>query len=131
MMHIWYLSCLQQLDHGLPGVNERRLRVEFNFTRLAAREETISRSERNRPVNDCTWLVSKRGGYMRRVRTIEIKVAKTELLEGLVECRLDEVGLMRRVPELGSDEELLAGDDGRDDFFECPTDLVLVLVYPG
>ena len=68
---------------------------------------------------------------MRPVRTVEIKVLETELLEGLIELSLDEVRLVRRVPELGGDEEFLAGDDGRDDFLECTTDLVLVFVYPG
>ena len=68
---------------------------------------------------------------MRPKRTVEIKIVETKLLKGLVELSLDEVRLVRRVPELGGDEELLAGDDGGDDFFECPTDLVLVLIYPG
>lgn len=68
---------------------------------------------------------------MRPIRTVEIEVLETELLEGLVELSLDAVRLVRGVPELGGDEELLAGDDGRDDFLECTPDLVLVLVYPG
>lgn len=67
---------------------------------------------------------------MRPIRTVEIKVAETELLKGLVEGSLDEMRLVRGVPELGGDEELFTGDDGRDDFLEGTADLVLVLVYP-
>lgn len=68
---------------------------------------------------------------MRPKRTVEIKVLDTELSKGLVEGGLDEMRLMRGIPELGGDEELLTGDDGRDDFLEGTTDLVLVSVYPG
>lgn len=68
---------------------------------------------------------------MRPIRTIEIKVVETKLLEGLVEGSLDEVRLVRGIPEFGGDEKVLAGDDRRDNFFECATDLVLVFVYPS
>ena len=68
---------------------------------------------------------------MRLVRTIEVKVIETQLLESLVELSLDSVGLVRGVPELGCDEELFTGDDGRDDFLEGTTDLFLILINAG
>ena len=40
--------------------------------------------------------------------TVEVDVVEAELLERLVELDLDELGLVRGVPELGRDEELLA-----------------------
>jgi len=48
---------------------------------------------------------------MRSKCTVEIKLLKTELLQGLVELSLDKVRLVRGNPELGGDEELLTGDD--------------------
>lgn len=68
---------------------------------------------------------------MRLIRTVEIKVLETELFKSLVELSLDEMRLVRTIPELGCNEELFTGDDGRDDFLEGTTDLVLVLVNPG
>ena len=66
---------------------------------------------------------------MHHAHTIEIKIAKAELPESLIELNFDEMGLVRGVPEFGGDKELLAGDNGRDDFLECPADRVLILVY--
>ena len=68
---------------------------------------------------------------MHRVRTVKIKVAKTKLPEGLIERRLDKVRLVERVPEFGGDKELLAGDDGRDDFLEYAANPVLILICLG
>ena len=56
-------------------------------------------------------------------RTVKVDVVELELLERLVELLLDELGLVRRVPELGGDEELLALHDGWDDLLQCTPDL--------
>ena len=56
-------------------------------------------------------------------RTIKVDVVELELLERLVEFLLNEFGLVRRVPELGGDEELLALHDGWDDLLQCAPDL--------
>jgi hypothetical protein len=45
------------------------------------------------------------------VLTIKIEVRQAELVESLVELSFNKLGLMRRVPELGGDEELFPRDD--------------------
>ena len=56
-------------------------------------------------------------------RTVKVDVVKLELLERFVELLLDQLGLVRRVPKLGGDEELLALHDGWDDLLQCASDL--------
>ena len=56
-------------------------------------------------------------------RTVKVDVVELELLERPVELLLNEFGLVRRVPELGGDEELLALHDGWDDLLQCASDL--------
>lgn len=60
--------------------------------------------------------------------TVEIEVVDAELGESQVEVFLDELGVVRVVPELGGDEEFLALYDGGDDFLERRADFILVLV---
>ena len=55
--------------------------------------------------------------------TVEVDVVELELLERLVELLLDELRLVRRVPELGGDEDLLALRYGGDDLLQRRTDL--------
>ena len=56
-------------------------------------------------------------------RTVEIDVVELKLLERLVELLLNELGLVRRVPELGGDEEFFTLHDGWDDLLQCAPDL--------
>ena len=56
-------------------------------------------------------------------RTIKVDVVELELLERLVELLLNELGLVRRVPELGGDEEFFTLHDGWDDLLQCTPDL--------
>lgn len=63
--------------------------------------------------------------------TVEIEVVDAELGESQVEVFLDELGVVRVVPELGGDEELLALYDGGDDLLERRADFILVLVDEG
>jgi hypothetical protein len=46
----------------------------------------------------------------------------------LIEFLLDQGGLVRRVPDLGGQEELLTLHDRRNDLLESGTNFVLVLV---
>ena len=62
------------------------------------------------------------------MRTVEVKVVNTKLLECLVELLLDEIGTVGCVPHFGSDEEFLALDNGGDDLFQGSSNLVLVLI---
>ena len=55
--------------------------------------------------------------------TVKVDVVELELLKRLVELLLDELGLVRRVPELGGDEEFLALHDGRNDLLQCTPNL--------
>ena len=55
--------------------------------------------------------------------TVEVDVVELELLERLVELLLDELRLVRRVPELGGDEDLLALRYGGDDLLQPAPDL--------
>ena len=60
--------------------------------------------------------------------TVKVDVVELELLERLVEFLLNEFGLVRRVPELGGDEELLALYDGWDDLLQCASDLPFAIM---
>ena len=61
-------------------------------------------------------------------RTVKVDVVELELLERLVELLLDKLGLVRRVPELGGDEELLTLHDGWDDLLQCAPDLSFAIM---
>ena len=61
-------------------------------------------------------------------RTVKVDVVELELLERLVELLLYELGLVRCVPELGGDEELLALHDGWDDLLQCASDLPFTIM---
>lgn len=63
--------------------------------------------------------------------TVEVEIISSDLLKRLVESFLNLCSLVRVVPELGGDEELLALDDGRDDLLQGAADLILILVDAG
>lgn len=68
---------------------------------------------------------------MLRAPTVEIKVLEAELFESLVKGFLDLFGFVGVVPELRSDEELLALHNGGDDFLQGTANFVLILVDAG
>lgn len=59
---------------------------------------------------------------------VEVKVVGTELLQGVLDGKLDVLGVVVDLEELGGDEELLSGDAGGLDTL---SDLTLVLVTPS
>ena len=61
-------------------------------------------------------------------RTVKVDVIELELLECLVELLLDQLGLVRRVPELGGDEEFFTLHDGWDDLLQCAPDLSFAIM---
>jgi hypothetical protein len=60
--------------------------------------------------------------------TVEIQILQTKERERLVELFLNQLWLMRCIPEFGGDEKFLALDDRRDNFLQSGTDFVLVLI---
>lgn len=57
-----------------------------------------------------------------------MEVIRSDLTKGLIELLLNLIRPVGRVPQLRCNEEILPLDDGRNDFLERCTDLVLVLV---
>ncbi len=62
---------------------------------------------------------------------VQVEIVKTKLLESLLVGSLNILGAVSVVPKLASNEELLALDDGRDDFLESLSNFLLVLVDFG
>lgn len=106
------LAGVEELDHCLPGVDDRDGRVDLADAVLLG-EQVVVRvalgGEGDRPVDE-----------------VQVEVLEAELLERVVESRLHVGGRVLRVPELRRDEDLAAlnarvGDGG--------TDGLLVLVH--
>ena len=55
--------------------------------------------------------------------TVQIEVGCAELLESLVELSLDLIGLVRAVPDLARDEQILSLHNCGDHFLERAPDL--------
>lgn len=95
---------IEELDHGLPGLsNTGSLGVNDDLLALAvlascSRRHRLAGSEVSGPVDE-----------------VEVEVVGVELLKGVVEVGLDELGAVRVAPEFGDEEELLAVDGGATD----------------
>jgi len=124
---------IEELDHGLPGVDEGGFGVDLALIVLLGEEvlrEIALRDERNGPV-DLRMSKSFVRAFLllfeNKIITYEVKVEvfELELLEGIIESSLDVFGLVRVVPELRGDEKLFTLDTGSLDSL---SDLFLVLV---